>query len=246
MLDRISAALSRRNLLLGLAASATAASVADAATSPQENPELLSLADALPAVLAEYVAARDKVRAIVAEWSPQWPIPSEQIICFGQGCKDYRGLDGRGIELPWGKNVIKRMQQVGTPEVFEAAAKHHETEVARIIAKGGKRNLKYHRVWAAREKAAVEPARAFWAEVDRITAASGIEAAQRREVEAVKALVQAVDRVMATDDWTITGAVIKAQALGAWGGLDRHIRLLSMRDGDWSQSLAASILKHAA
>lgn len=246
MLDRISAALSRRNLLLGLAASATAASVAEAATSPQENPELLSLADALPAVLGEYVAARDKVRSIVAEWSPQWPMPSEQIIRFGQGCKDYRGLDGRGIELPWGKNGIKRMPQVGTPEVFEAAAKHHDTEVARITAKGGKRNLKYHRLWAEREKAAVEPARAFWAEVDRITAASGIEPAQARQAAALAALKTAVDQIMIADDWTIMGSVIKAQALSAWAETDLASRMLNARGHAWADLLAASIVKHAA
>lgn len=246
MLDRISTALSRRNLLLGLAASATAATVADAAVAPQENPELLAMADALPAVVAEYVAARENVRAIVAEWSPQWPVPGEEIIRHGDGCKDYRGLDGRGIALPYFNSGITRMPQIGTPEHFAASADYHAIQADRILAKGGKRNLKFHRGWAERERAAIDPARAFWAEIDRITAASGIEAAQSREVEAAKGLVQSVERIMAADEWTIAGAVIKAQALGAWAELDRHIRLLSMRDSDWAQSLATSILKHAA
>lgn len=247
MLDRISAALSRRNLLIGLAASATAAAaVSEAAAAPQENPELVALADALPPVLAEYVAAREAVRAIVAKWSPQWPVPGEEIIRYGNDCKDYRGLDGVGIELPWGKGGLKRMPQVGTPESFAADAARCEKEAARCAALPSKRGLKFATFHATQSRAAIEPARAFWAEVDRIKAASGIEAAQAREEAAAKALVQAVDQIMAADDWTISGAVIKAQALGAWGELDRPVRLLTMREADWAQSLAASILKHAA
>jgi len=84
--------LSRRNLLIGLAVSATAVTAADAATAPKENPELLAMTDALPAVRSAHVAARDNLRAIVAEWSPHWPATAAESIPCGEGCTVYRGL----------------------------------------------------------------------------------------------------------------------------------------------------------
>lgn len=60
-------ALSRRKLLMGLAsASAAAASAGAASQSPAENPELVTLADRLPAVSADYRAAADEISRIVA------------------------------------------------------------------------------------------------------------------------------------------------------------------------------------
>lgn len=247
MIDRITAALSRRNLLLGLAASATAAAATgtDAATAPQENPDLLAMADALPAVRAEYVTARDDRLAILAKWSPQWPVPDERIIRYGEGCRTYRGLDGRGIELPWGKGGLAKVPSLGTPEYFEASAAHHEKEAARRAATSSKRRLKFSTGWAEHDRAAIEPARAFWSEVGRITEASGIEAATVRCDKAEDALKTAVDQIMVADDWTITGAIIKAQALNAWGDVDRFSRAFNDRGPAWADLLAASIVKHA-
>lgn len=246
MIDRITAALSRRNLLMGLAASATAATMAEAGTGPQENPELIAMADALPGVLAEYVAARDHVRAIVAEWSPQWPVPSEEIIRYSDGCKDYRDITGRGIQMPWGNTDIMKMPMLGTPEHFEASAKRHEAQAVRRASLKSQRGLKFHLAWAEADRAGIEPARAFWAEVERITVASGIGASKARETAARDTLKVAVDRIMLADDWTITGAVIKAQALSTWATVEEAFRLCNVRGPAWADLLAASIVKHAA
>lgn len=246
MIDRIASALSRRNLLMGLAASATAATVADAATAPEEDPELVAMADALPDVLAGYVAARDDVRVIVAEWSPQWPVPGEEIISYGNGCKEYRGIDGRGLQMACYPSRINMMPSLGTPESFEAGAKYHEARAAQRAVLKSQRNMKFHLRCAASDRARIEPARAYWSEVDRITDASGIEGAQDRERTALVALKQAVDRIMAADDLTIAGTVIKAQALAAWGEADRVSRMLNDRGPVWADRLAASIVKHAA
>lgn len=48
------------------------------------------------------------------------------------------------------------------------------------------------------------------------------------------------------DDWTITGAVIKAQSLGAWAEVDGFSRTLNLRGPAWADLLAASIVKHAS
>jgi hypothetical protein len=101
------------------------------------------------------------------------------------------------------------------PEHFAAWVERHEAEAARCAATPSKRGLKWALIGAERDRAAIEPARAFWAEVDRITKASGIEPAKARENAAREVLREAVDRIMVTDDWTIAGAVIKAQALAA-------------------------------
>lgn len=246
MIDRITAALSRRNLLMGLAASATAATVADAAAAPQENPELIAMADALPAVLAEYVAARDNVRSIVAKWSPQWPVPNENIISHVEGSKAYRDIEGRGIEVPWGRSGLKRMPNLGTPESFEASAVYHETRADKCAGTKSKRKLKFHTGWAEQARASIEPARAYWCEVGRITEASGIEAAQARLAAARDALKVAVDRIMMAEDFTITGTAIKAQALCAWATVEEFYRLFNDRGPFWADRLAASIVQHTA
>lgn len=63
----------RRRVLLGLGAACTAATAAPelGAAMPAENPDLLALADGLPAVLGAYQAAAKQVAEIVAHWGPQ-------------------------------------------------------------------------------------------------------------------------------------------------------------------------------
>lgn len=246
MIDRIATALSRRHLLMGLAASATAAaSVAEAASAPQENPELLALADELPGLAAKHLEARNRVRAIVAEWSPQWPVPSAELVRYGSDCKDYRGIDGRGLHLPEGKGMPIGMPKLGTPEYFEQQAAYHEREAARRAATKSKRNVEFHQAWAARERAQIEPSRAYWAEVERISEASGIDAAQSQLTDAREALKVKVDQIMRVDDWTIAGTVIKAEALQAWSEVAAFHRAFNKEGLDWADLLAASIMRHA-
>lgn len=246
MLDTITGALSRRRMLMGLALSATAATVADASTGPQENPDLLALADAFPVVLAEYVAARDRKKSIIAEWSHRLPVPDQEIICYGNGCREYRGLDGRMIKVPRFKPGILWEVSIGTPEHFEASAAQHEKEAARCAAFKSQRKVKSNLLWAERERERIEPARAFLSEYDGIIAASGIETANARATKALDALKSAVDQIMVADDRTITGAVIKAQALNAWAEADDWNRHFNLRGPAWADLMAASIMKHAA
>jgi hypothetical protein len=246
MIDRIATALSRRHLLMGLAASATAAaSLAEASSAPQENPELLALADELPDLAAKHSEARNRVRAIVAEWSPQWPVPSAELVRYGEGCKDYRGIDGRGLRLPEGKILAIGVPRLGTPEYFQSQAAYHDARAAKCAATKSKRNVKFHQVWAERDRAQIEPSRTFWAEVERITEASGINEAEAQLTEARDALNAKVDQIMRADDWTIAGTVIKAQALQAWSGVDVLYRDFNVKGLDWADLVAASIMRHA-
>lgn len=93
MIERFASALSRRGLLLGLAASATAAASASPAAVPAENATLIAMADELPALLAAHLDARAKVARIVASWSPHWPEPSPEIFSFDLGSKPHATID---------------------------------------------------------------------------------------------------------------------------------------------------------
>ena len=195
MLNTITTALSRRNVLLGLAASATAATstgAKNAPAAPQENPALIALADDLPGIVSEYVAARDEVDRIVAEWSPRWPVPAEEIVSYGQGCKAHEGIDGRGIQTLWARDIY-RVKSLGTPEYFAKSAESHEAAAQRKVKTKSQRGMKSELLWVEKERAAIEPARAYWSEVDRITKESGIEAATAKREAALKRLRQQVE-----------------------------------------------------
>lgn len=244
MIDRITAALSRRHVLLGLAASATAATAAGATAAQQENPELVSLADALPATLNDYVTARDNVARIVAEWSPQWPVPAPEIERYGAGSKRHAGIDDRGIETP-GRRGILAVIDLGTPESFQSQADYYNGLAARKAKTKSQRGMKQHQQWAERERAAIAPARAYWSEVARIKTGSGIDEATAQRTVTLDALHSHVDAIMRADDWTITGAIIKAQALGAWSEAARFARAFNVDGPAWADLLAASILRRA-
>lgn len=248
MLNNITSALSRRNLLLGLAASATAATSTGAkgsSAAPQENPALLALADELPEIAGAYKVARDEVDQIVKAWSPSWPVPAEEVFSYGSGSKTHRGIDGEGIKTTRFRDMSD-VYRLGTPEMFAENAKGHEKRIAEIEKTKSKRRMEFHQLHAGRDRAAIEPARAYWSEVDRITKASGIEAATAKREAALESFREQVDKIMGTEDWTITGAVIKAQALAAWGEVDRFMVIFNARGHVWAKELSSSILRHAS
>ena len=236
----------RRRVLLGLGAACTAATAAPelGAAMRAENPDLLALADGLPAVLGAYKAAAKHVAEIVAHWGPQWPKPDPQIYTYRGGSKPYRDIEGRGVPVlhPYlGKDYVP---ELGTPEGFEAAWKQCEAEILRISATKSKRGLKSAQIWAARDKALIAPARAYWAEVERIETASGFDAAEAAKGKARDALRAHVTATMAAPETTIAGVVIKAEALTAWANVDTFERRFNPKGPDWAEGLAAAIMRH--
>lgn len=244
MFNTLSSALSRRRVLMGLGAAcaaATATHEAGAAT-VAENPRLLALGDALPTTLAAYQGATDKVARTVAEWSPQWPKPDEKIMNFGSG-KSYRGIDGRGIEVKLATWVRARVPDVGTPEHYETELADRLKDIDRIAATKSQRGMKFQQFWAQRNRDAIEPARFYWSEVDRITAASGIEAAKQAKEEARRALHALVSEIMTEKETSIAGVVVKAQALAAWGSIDPFYQLTNVQAPEWAANIAAAIMR---
>jgi hypothetical protein len=240
-------------MLLGLAAAATTATAAKgagASAAPKECPGLLALADRLDGVSAAHTEAVQRVGVIVAAWGPQWPVPDMRIVRHDNGCKPHRDIQGWGIRTEWGGGgrmaSVKEHHNLGTPEYFEASSSKYYREYERQNKLASKRGAKSSKAWADKDAALIAPARAYWSEVERVTAASGIEAAQQAETEARDALRQLVGEIVTYDERTITGLVIKAQAMTAWGEVGAAHRAFHVDAMKWSDAMTKTIIKQTA
>ncbi len=238
----------RRHMLLGLAAAATTATATSATgptTGPKESPELLALADKLEPISQaqrDALAARD---VIVKEWGPQWPVAPREIIWYGAGSKKHADITGAGIATEWSKSGLTRVQNLGTPEGFAASRDSHLREYERRNALPSKRGAMQFKTLADRDAALIEPARAYWAEVERITEVSGYEAARTRAEAAALALKEIVGAIVMFEERTIAGLVIKAQAMQAWSYAPLFQRALDLDVTKWADAMTATIIRQA-
>ncbi len=237
----------RRRMLLGLATATAAAATgvtASGAPAQQEAPELIALADQLDGALAAHLAANVKVERIAKEWGAQWPVPVAEIQNFGAGSIQYTNIVGRPTELPspWSAE-IPRLVNVGTADGFKEAAARHRREYERKMQTKSQRGAKFHKLWMERDTAAIAPVRAFWAEVERINEASGIKAAQAEQTATRDALQGLVSRIVLFQERTVTGLVIKAQAMQAWSNVGNFYRLLNLEATAWGDEMAATIVR---
>jgi len=114
-----------------------------------------------------------------------------------------------GIETP-GRRGILAVIDLGTPESFQSQADYYNGLAARKAKTKSQRGMKQYQQWAERERAAIGPARAYWSEVERITTASGIDAATAQRTATLDALHSHVDAIMRADDYRPYGPVICA------------------------------------
>lgn len=237
----------RRKMLLGLAAASTAAATgASGDSTPQEADELLTLADSLGDTLAAYRSADERVRQIAREWGTQWPAPDMRIVRYGADCKTHRDILGRGIETEWGKSRLMRVQQLGTPEHFEESARLAWDVYEHRMQTKSQRGAKGAKAWAEQNEALIGPAREYWSQVDRITEASGIEAAQAARSDALEALRELVGQIVLYREKTVTGLIIKAQAMQAWETVEPFYRSVNLDGQAWAEAMTATVLRQAA
>ncbi|MGR3524889.1 MAG: hypothetical protein ACU0CT_02680 [Paracoccaceae bacterium] len=234
----------RRRMLLGLAAASTAAATgasAEGQTAETEAPELIAMGDQLDGFLSAYKSAALRVKEIGDEWGPQWPSPADEIVNYGGGSKMHRDIHGRGIQMPHrhGKDVV----YVGTPEGFKESSERNWATYERKMQTKSQRGAAYPKKWAERDAAAIGPAQAYWSEVERITEESGIKAAQKAKEESQEALRGLVGRIVLFREHSITGLIIKAQALQAWAEVDRFFRIVNPDGPAWTDAMAETIMR---
>ena len=241
--------INRRRMLLGLAAASTAAAtisiVTDAA--PAENPELIRLADELPAIEARYIAADKHERHLQQKYEPQWPLAPDEITRPGS-----RHAWG-GFERGFKGGALYRKGEERPRQLIPASTYEWEIKRARWALKGNK--LEKRKIqglnreqWEAEltEAERLYPVAAHYeAEIARIAEESNYEAAWKNTAATVEALEIHVATIMNQPDSTMHGLIIKAQALAAWGRVKGFHKLAFRHGQEWPGQIAAASLRHA-
>lgn len=242
------ARLDRRSFVAALAGSLTAAAASQASGREvvSEHPDLLAMSDRLPDVLRRYRDAANRVRSIEQTWGPQWPTPDPEIFWYASGSETHRDILGRGIETPWGKGGLKRVQSIGTPEVFQASYESHMREADRRSKFKTQRGMKTELNWAESARARIEPARAYWSEVERIKAASGIDDAIDAEKAARNGVRELVGEILTFEERGPIGLGIKAQALAAFIELPSFWQVFNPETPRWLAGLAATLSRQTS
>lgn len=231
---------SRRTVLLGLAASATAASASVQAGTSSEDSELIRLGNELPEVSQTYLDARDKVRSINREYASQWPSAPESILGFG-GPDIERRLNGTGIERQLSHERQPQTHYVQTPDQIADEQMRYEHELG-LTSTG-----KWRRDWLEgrieRLKVALPDAQQYEAETTRIKRESGYVVANDEMIAARDDLATHIEFIMQCEPQTMEGVIIQSQALSAWGDVSTFWRITEPKAVDWPASLAQSILR---
>jgi hypothetical protein len=243
-------AINRRRMLLGLAAASTAAATTAVAASPKasENPELIRLAQELPAVEAHYRAAQDHQTATEAKWLPLWPLAPDDITEPGR-----RDFYHWPFEKGFQGGATRRPGEANPRQLISAFSFRYEASRARRVLKSkklaagpvdGRTRAEWETELAKADRCHALAAK-YEAETKRISEASNYEASWKAHAAAAAALEAHVTLMMDQPDHTMEGLVIKAQALEVWGRVDELYRL-TRRGADWHGQIAASILRHAS
>lgn len=249
--------ISRRRMLLGLAAASTAAATATVATgiqaaTPTENPKLIALFEQLPAVAAAFHKVNDVYRMEYKAWSAKTPWAPDELTVHGTGWPNEVGGQPGEPEMKvlggflWRKGdtcprrIVVKSWQVDTKIWRQRQAKRQAKKAGSLSDSMAadaeiKRLKKLHATALAYEQHYDETKRqaeAWFESVDKPTA-------QRAALESH------VAAIMDEPDFTMEGLVIKAQALAEWDrvGNDWGGRLAVGRE--WHSQIAASILRYA-
>jgi hypothetical protein len=246
-------ALTRRNLIAGLAAATAFATVPVAgAASPTENPELLSLADDLSAAIAEASQSQADYSQCLETWGPNWPAPPEDIRTrynFGEVARTLSNKpiydeNEKAIRIA---TVAELDEDIASIRMAMARKRRDPSKPFFAYTKATTCGLRLSlSEWAIevdqlsdlRQIAAV-----YEADQSRIRAASGfVEKADRRE-GALQRLKVAISEVMARRPVTVEGLLIQAQAMEAAGHLDPWQKATAAMTTNWGADFAVSLIR---
>lgn len=253
MIKSVTAILNRRALLLGLASASTAAagvataSVAVATAAPAEDPTLLALGDKVSTAVARFTDAREDARAIYAYWSPKMPAAPDAI-CVYWGDTYERDLAGASVQRAnrFGEMRTVRMLSAGELETRLADWRRHLQR-----ARSDKRREEVA-TEVAELSELLEIASAYEVEREAVVVASGYREARKLREDAEAALLDLVGKIMDERAVSMTGIVIKAdalntvsRALGSSGFFHSQIDRAGNVSGpaSWGQKLAADMIE---
>jgi len=243
--------VSRRKLLLGLAAaSASAAAIAApsaAESAVLENPELIRLGDMLHAVAAEYKAANEAEKAIIKEWSARWPLAPEPILYRRSWERTAHELTLTGSPLvrPGEKDpfCVMTVERIVSDIKYTERLLRGKTFDRQKKFRGSTREEWEKSLEEDYELVAV--AREYEAECAGIRSLSGIDQAKERREGSRTALTDTVKRILAEPEYSMAGVIIKAQAISVASAADHWMVFATLEDEDWGTRLARSVLHHA-
>lgn len=259
MSDRTPIFISRRRMLLGLAAASTAAATATTggvAVAASENPKLIALAAELPAIAATFHTANDKYKAEYDEWNDRTPDAPVELTVPGTGNPhDTPGQPGEtevwalggylwragAEEFP--RRIVVKSWQVSW-QIDEARRRKRQAKksgnLADFMAAGAE---------IKRLKALHSTARTYEDEFKAVKSRAEAWHSEARPVKEAyrEALERHVAAIMNEPDHTMEGLIIKAQALAEWNRVgDRWADRLALKHGqDWQGQIVAAILRHA-
>ncbi|TPN38677.1 hypothetical protein FKO01_04945 [Mesorhizobium sp. B2-3-3] len=244
--------LNRRRMLLGLAAASTAAATVTVATAGtptiSENPELLRIAEELPAAEAGYVAARKHQEDLLKKGMSVWPVAPDEIAIA-------RPFQPSHMERAFHGGAITRKGEMHPRELITASDLEWRIEQAQRFLKGDKLEKRKiqgmnRQEWQAKlaEAQRLHPiALRYEAKINRIKKTANYEASWRSTKAAAKALAAIITATMEQPDRTMEGIFIKAEALAAWGRLDAWDQHFGIFDGSmtWCAKLGADLLRYS-
>ncbi|MBO9100325.1 MULTISPECIES: hypothetical protein [unclassified Rhizobium] len=248
----------RRRFLLGLAAaSAAAAATASApvAAIGSENPKLLDFATRLPAVAGAYHKAYDAYHEMSERRKASTPLAPDEITEIGNSNPWTEPQAGDTERYATGSYLFRQGEQ--WPRRIMTTSWQIETQIGRALK--AKRLAKKNRVAAEfldaeaeaqRLKSQLETVTAYEVKREHACAAAlaDHELLYPAREQALAAFADHVSAVMAEDDWTMEGLLIKAETLMEWSRLDKNEKIYGQILGggaDWHASIAKSILRHA-
>ncbi|WP_162895174.1 hypothetical protein [Rhizobium terrae] len=236
-----------------MAAASTAAVASPACAAPAENPKLIELADALPAVAEAYHTAYRAYEEMHERHKAATPLAPDEMTDIGIGCPRTTSQPGevemnatlgylyrKGEKFP--RRIVRNSWQVRC-----------EIDDYRRIKRQAKKTGDVAEYLRAEEtivglKAQLAEIEAY-EEAYRAARAAAHDDHERlypiRE-QALHALADHISALMAEPDWTMEGLMIKAEALIVWNHLDRKEKIYGhLLGADWHASIAKSILHHA-
>lgn len=250
----------RRRMLLGLAAATAAAATVptEASTAPVENPELIDLAAGLPSIVDECLVAVRNQLEIEKKWAAKQPWAPDELTAPGyclpyelprqHGQSELMLLGGylwrKGEEFP--RRIVVTSSSVGW-EIYQAkrqlrkAKKNANAADFLALEEGVARLRKLHATALEYET--------HFADLKAVAQAEH-KTAWPVTQELFEKLEVHVAAIMDTEDWTIEGLIIKAQALSEWdrvtGSKPHGLAKVAFRHGqNWHGQIAATVLRHA-